>query len=146
MRRRTAAVALALIATVLVAGPASARPGAAGASRAVSASRHTVTKGSTWTLYYFGWQGGTTSFCEEFSFGVSHTFTGDKGDNGVWSGAVNMAITYPGLFQTGDVYHGKMQATGPVKGSFLGTLTSNGIRFAPFVLSPGKDPLSFGSC
>jgi len=95
-----------------------------------------ITTGSQWTFYYSSWHG-TDSFCETLTFGSGHSFLGDNTSTGTWSGNVILKFTGGVDFQAGDVYKGKLQKSGKLKGDFVGSMTYKGTSYEPFDLDPG---------
>jgi hypothetical protein len=147
MRRLVLAAALTSMALLFVAGPVGARPARVpGRTHAVpvapssegSVHNGTIAIGSSWTVVYYPWLDTDDPFCEVFTFGADHVFTGDSGDNGHWSGNLKMVFTGNGdFFSSGNVYKAKLARSGFFSGSFVGTVSLLGAEFGPFVLSSG---------
>ena len=143
LRKLTGAAVFTLLATLVVTGPAGANSAAqTGRVHVVPQIAHThgvkngaVKAGSTWTLEYFSWFS-DDDFCESFSFGGSHLFTGSDSDNGTWKG--NITMTFPDssyyFLGNGMVYKGKFNSG---SGDYVGTIEAGGSSWGPTLLVPG---------
>jgi len=136
--------AFTVIATLMVCASTNASPLSASRQRpSSSATDHShrvikngaVTSGSQWTLYYYGWEG-VGDICETLTF-ASHTFSGDNTSTGTWSGNIKLTFTGGLDYHAGDIYKGKLKKSGTYAGDFVGSVTSSGTSYSPFVLVPG---------
>jgi hypothetical protein len=155
MKKRLALVAMAgVLVTFGVGAAAVAGASSKGPSPAAVASPPAkggvVKAGSTWTLYYLAFTGGSFSYgpCEVISFEAHGVFQGDKGDVGKWSGNLKASFTNNTYFPTGTF-----------QGKYFSNLSGEGVGFqgadntgnnwsdvGPLRIYQGDDPVGIGTC